>query len=95
MTQHKGTGGYSPRSPKSHEPQTHMTIVRSALPSLELTVSGCKQNFVCWPFKMLCVSLANSYLSGREKPSCFSQLDVTWAPLPSSGVLDWGAQLQL
>ena len=42
------------------EPQTpdssHATLGFSALPPLELRVSGCKRNFVHWPFKIVPVS---------------------------------------
>ena len=46
------------RATMSDSPQ--VSLVHSALPLPEPRVSGCKQNFVCWPFKRLSVSSAIS-----------------------------------
>ena len=52
-----------------------MSLVYSALPLPEPRVSGCKQNFVHWPFKRLS---ASPTISPFQKPCYFSQLDVIW-----------------
>ena len=49
-----------------------MTLVHLALPSQEHRGSGCKQKFVCWPFKRVPVSLACSHLSAVDRnPAAF------------------------
>ena len=55
--------------PTPDSPQA--SLVHSALLLPEPTVSGCKWNFVHWPFKsFLCLLLS---LAVGQKPCCFSQ----------------------
>lgn len=69
------------------------TLVRSPLP-LGPRVSGWE--IVCVsPIKVACVSGRLPSLSGRQIPRWFSQPDVTWAPLPSSGARGWQPVLGL
>ena len=42
------------------------SLVHSVLPLTESRVSGCKQNFVSWPFKSLSVSSAHLSLVDRN-----------------------------
>ena len=79
MTQHRDPDCCSfnslPEIPTPYSPQ--VSLVHSALPLPESSVSGSKWNFVHWPFKKLSLQLP---LPGRQKPCCFSQLGVTWVP---------------
>ena len=63
----------SPEPPSPDSPQVPLVPCVLTLP--ESRVSGCKRNFVCWPFK----SLQPSF-TGKEKPCCFSLLDVIRVP---------------
>ena len=70
---------------------SYTTIVCSAFPLPDPRVSSWKWD---WPFKRAFVSLTDYCLSPVDTiPTDFSQPDVMWALLHSSGALDWGAQL--
>ena len=65
-----------PEPPAPKSPQA--SLVHCAFPLLEPRVSGYNQNCVCWVFRG---SLRlQSFLTGRQKRCCFSQLDVIWVP---------------
>ena len=75
-----------PRAINPDSPHTY--IVHSALLLPESRVNGCKWNFVCWPFKKLSTSLANS-------PSWTKTLQLFTtrcylSSFPSSGATGWG-----
>ena len=69
VTHLRGPGSCSlsslPRAQTSVSP--HMAPVHSALPLPEPRMSGCEQNFVCWPFRRAPVSLKDFYLSLADR----------------------------
>lgn len=72
----------------SSEPQTqifpHTILVHSALLLLELRVSGCKLDFVHWPFKRVSVSLEDSCLSLVDIiPTDFQSQILCWHLFPA------------
>ena len=81
----------------SLEPQTsdfsHMTLVHSILSLLEPVVSGCEQNFVCWPFKRVPATLVDFCLSLTDRISTdFHSQMLGGCPFLALA-LGWGAQL--
>ena len=51
-------------SSQSHKPASpHTSLVFSTIPPLDPRMSGCEQDFVCWPFKRVPVPLSDSCLS--------------------------------
>ena len=80
---------FSSELPTSDSPQ--VSVVYSVLPWLEPRVSGCKQNFVCSPFKKLSVSPAVSPL--QTEAHFFSQWGVIW--VPSSVLAIWAGEPSL
>ena len=94
MTKHCDPGGYSfsslPRTPHLDSP--HISLVHSTLPQPEPRVNGCKQNFVCWPFKRLSVSPA---VSTRQTDTLLLFTSRYYlGPFPGFVDLSWGAQLE-
>ena len=78
-------------SPKPPAPHYHVSLVHSALPLLEPRVSGCKQNFVCWPFKRLSAFPAIS--PWQTETLLLFTAGCHLGSFPSSGDIGWGAQL--
>ena len=78
----------SPKPPNPVSPQA--SLVYSASPLSEPRVSDWKWNFICWPFKRLCVSSFQSL--AERNPDAFHSWMLSGF-LPSSGAICWGAQL--
>ena len=96
IAQHRDSGSCSFNSlPRATNPYLQYSSLLS-LPSTGAQISGCKQNFVHWPFKRLPVSLTDSCLSLVDRnPAAFhSQMLyghlfpalVLWVGEPSLGV---------
>ena len=77
----------------SPEPQTpacpHPTPFCFILSLPDTRVSGCKWDFMNWPFKRVPVSSRLLSLPGRQNPHWYSQPEIIWMPLPGSGALAW------
>ena len=82
--------GSCPSSPCPEVTRLNLSLYVSAIhqapvPPQEPKVSACEWEFIYWPFKRM---------SGFPTAfSWFSRSDVLWTPLPSTGVLSWGAWL--
>ena len=93
VTQHRDPGSCSFNSlPKATIPDSpHATLIHSALPLLESRVSGCKWNFVDWPFKRLSISPA---LSPWQTEALLLYTGGYYlGSFPDSSAVGWGADL--
>ena len=85
MTQHRDPGGYSVSSSSvvSPEPPTpdssQASLSHSALPLTLCTVYVAENEILCVGSLRGSLGL-QPFLSGRQNPCCFSQLDVIWVP---------------
>ena len=69
----------------------YASLVHSALSLLELRVSVCKWNFVCWPFKRLSASPVN--IPWWIETLLLFTARCYLGSFPSSGAIGWGDEL--